>query len=87
MKKKLNVGIAGGDLTIRAEDYRGDRIAASWFDHEVMKVVGGHLLIVRAGAKLGDIGHAIQQCVEREGFSVVRELAGHGVGHHAHESR
>ncbi|MBI5913664.1 type I methionyl aminopeptidase [Candidatus Azambacteria bacterium] len=40
---------------------------------------------VRAGAKLGDVGHAIQLCVEREGFSVVRELAGHGVGHHAHE--
>lgn len=43
------------------------------------------IAVVRAGARLGDIGHAIQQCVEREGFSVVRELAGHGVGHHAHE--
>lgn len=40
---------------------------------------------VRSGAKLGDVGHAISQCVERNGFSVVRELAGHGVGHHAHE--
>ena len=41
--------------------------------------------VVRAGARIGDIGHAIQQCIEQEGFSVVRELAGHGVGHHAHE--
>lgn len=40
---------------------------------------------VRAGAKLGDIGHAVSQCAEKEGFVVVRELAGHGVGHHAHE--
>lgn len=43
------------------------------------------IAVVRAGARLGDIGHTIQQCIEREGFSVVRELAGHGVGHHAHE--
>ncbi|MEK7494022.1 MAG: type I methionyl aminopeptidase, partial [Patescibacteria group bacterium] len=43
------------------------------------------IAVVRAGARIGDIGYAIQQCVEREGFSVVRELAGHGVGHHAHE--
>ncbi len=43
------------------------------------------IAVVHAGARIGDIGHAISQCVEREGFSVVRELAGHGVGHHAHE--
>lgn len=43
------------------------------------------IAVVRAGAKIGDIGHAIAQGVERDGFSVVRELAGHGVGHHAHE--
>ena len=43
------------------------------------------IAVVRSGAKLGDIGYAIQQRVEQEGFSVVRELAGHGVGHHAHE--
>lgn len=49
------------------------------------KALYGGIAVVRAGAKLGDIGHAIQQCVEREGFSVVRELAGHGVGYHAHE--
>jgi len=43
------------------------------------------IAVVRDGAKLGAIGYAIQQCVEKEGFSIVRELAGHGVGHHAHE--
>jgi methionyl aminopeptidase len=37
------------------------------------------------GNHVGDIGHAIQQVVERAGFSVVRELVGHGVGHLPHE--
>ncbi|MEO0290047.1 MAG: type I methionyl aminopeptidase [candidate division WOR-3 bacterium] len=39
----------------------------------------------RAGNRVGDIGFEIQQFVECEGFSVVRELAGHGVGHYLHE--
>src|SRR5512133_883918 len=37
------------------------------------------------GNYVGDIGHAVQQVVERAGFSVVRELVGHGVGHLPHE--
>ncbi len=37
------------------------------------------------GNHVGDIGQAIQQVVERAGFSVVRELVGHGVGHLPHE--
>ena len=37
------------------------------------------------GNRLGDIGHAIQQYVEKNGFSVVRDYAGHGVGHEMHE--
>ncbi|MGZ8378301.1 MAG: type I methionyl aminopeptidase [Gemmatirosa sp.] len=38
-----------------------------------------------AGNHVGDIGHAVQTVVERAGFSVVRELVGHGVGHGPHE--
>ena len=34
---------------------------------------------------LSDIGHAVQSRVEREGFSVVRDLVGHGIGQHLHE--
>jgi methionyl aminopeptidase len=34
---------------------------------------------------VGDIGHAIQTYVEGEGFSVVREYVGHGVGRQMHE--
>lgn len=37
------------------------------------------------GNRLGDIGHAIQQFVEKNGFSVVRDFAGHGVGLALHE--
>ena len=39
----------------------------------------------RVGNHIGDIGHAVQTIVERAGFSVVRELVGHGVGHGPHE--
>jgi methionyl aminopeptidase len=39
----------------------------------------------RAGNRLSDISHAIQQVAESAGFSVVRELSGHGVGRAMHE--
>jgi methionyl aminopeptidase len=39
----------------------------------------------RPGARLGDIGHAIQSHAERERCSVVRDFCGHGVGRHFHE--
>lgn len=39
----------------------------------------------RPGNRLGDIGHAIQSFVEAEGFSVVREFTGHGIGRNIHE--
>jgi len=38
-----------------------------------------------AGNRLGDIGYAIQSHVEENGFSVVRELVGHGIGKKLHE--
>ena len=38
-----------------------------------------------AGNRIGDIGSAIQQYVEQFGFSVVREMVGHGVGKRLHE--
>lgn len=37
------------------------------------------------GNRIGDIGHAVQRCVENAGFSVVRDLVGHGVGRELHE--
>jgi methionyl aminopeptidase len=41
--------------------------------------------VVKPGATLGDIGHAIQTFVEAERFSVVREYCGHGIGRIYHE--
>ena len=38
-----------------------------------------------AGNRTGDIGHAVQTYAESFGFSVVRELIGHGIGKHLHE--
>ncbi len=39
----------------------------------------------KEGYRLSDISHAIQKCVEKEGFSVVRDFVGHGVGRDMHE--
>ena len=40
---------------------------------------------VKAGAKLGDIGHAIQTHAESNRYSVVRDFCGHGIGKKFHE--
>ena len=39
----------------------------------------------REGNRISDISHAVQACVEANGFSVVRTFVGHGVGEHLHE--
>lgn len=41
--------------------------------------------VVKPGATLGDIGHAIQRYAEQHGYSVVREYCGHGIGREMHE--
>ena len=38
-----------------------------------------------AGKRVGDIGYAVQHHVEQMGYSVVRDLVGHGIGKHLHE--
>lgn len=40
---------------------------------------------LKSGAFVGDISHRIQTFVEKNGYSIVRELVGHGVGSHLHE--
>ena len=39
----------------------------------------------KVGNRLGDISHAVQEYAEDNGFSVVRALVGHGIGHEMHE--
>lgn len=43
------------------------------------------ILAVRPGARLGDIGHAIERHAKRAGYSIVREYCGHGIGQEMHE--
>ena len=50
---------------------------------EKSRAIGIEMAVV--GNRLGDIGHVIQQYVEKNGFSVVRDYAGHGVGLSMHE--
>lgn len=40
---------------------------------------------VRPGARLGDVGHAIERHARRHGYSVVRDFCGHGIGREMHE--
>jgi methionyl aminopeptidase len=40
---------------------------------------------VRPGATLGDVGHAIQSVAQREGFTIVRDYCGHGIGQIYHD--
>ncbi|MBI4372317.1 MAG: type I methionyl aminopeptidase [Candidatus Omnitrophica bacterium] len=40
---------------------------------------------MKVGNRLGDLSSAVQECVEREGFSVIRDFVGHGIGRAMHE--
>lgn len=40
---------------------------------------------LKDGVRVGDIGHAIETYLNRFGYGIVRDLVGHGVGHHLHE--
>ncbi|MEW6132375.1 MAG: type I methionyl aminopeptidase [Pseudomonadota bacterium] len=64
-----------GEVSIQARRLVQVTFEAMW--HGIAKV--------RAGAFLGDIGHAIQKYAEGHGFSVVREFCGHGIGAKFHE--
>ena len=44
------------------------------------------LRFAREGYRISDIGHAVQEYVEANGFSVVKEYVGHGVGRNMHEA-
>jgi len=47
--------------------------------------LGLGIAAVRVGGRVSDIGDAVQRHVERQGFSVVREFVGHGIGSQLHE--
>lgn len=57
--------------------------------HHLMKTTQTALMegikMAQIGNRIGDIGSIIQKTVERQGYSSVRDLIGHGVGHEVHE--
>jgi len=95
-EKRLKKGdIVNLDITVIKDGYHGDTSKMFFIGepsiqarrlvqitHECM--LKG-IAVVRPGAHLGDIGHAIQTHAEQHHFSVVREYCGHGIGREFHE--
>ncbi|UCD20052.1 MAG: type I methionyl aminopeptidase [candidate division WOR-3 bacterium] len=85
---KIDVGVKyGGYIADAARTYPAGNLAP---EVEAMLKVTQQALMdgvsaAQPGAKVSDISHAIQSRVEKNGYSVVRELTGHGVGTCLHE--
>ena len=83
------------DVTVIKDGWHGDTsrmyivgdgsIAARRLCSLTYEAMWRGIVKVRPGARLGDIGHAIQTFTENAGFSVVREFCGHGIGARFHE--
>lgn len=94
--RRLESGdIIGIDIGAEINGYFGD----SAFTHPVGDISQDALNLLRVteesllagismaieGNRLSDISHAVQSCVESQGFSVVRDFVGHGIGKNMHE--
>ncbi len=55
------------------------------FVETVQKSFEKALAVIKPGAHVGDIGFAVQQFIEANGYSVVRDYVGHGIGRQMHE--
>ncbi|WP_127477328.1 type I methionyl aminopeptidase [Sulfurivermis fontis] len=83
------------DITVIKDGYHGDTSMMflvgkpSIKAERLCRVAHECLLVgirlVRPGVRLGDIGHAIQHHAEANGYSIVREYCGHGIGKDFHE--
>ena len=90
-----NGDIVNLDVTIIKNGWHGDNsrmyivgetsIAARRLCSVTYDAMWKGIVKVKPGARLGDIGHAIQTFAENQGYSVVREFCGHGVGRKFHE--
>jgi len=65
-----------GKLAVKAQQLIDDCYQALWLG----------ISAVKPGARLGDIGFAIEQFARSKGYSVVREYCGHGIGREMHEA-
>jgi methionyl aminopeptidase len=90
-----NGDIVNIDITVIKDDYHGDTsrmffvgepsIQAKRLSSITYDCMWRGIKSVKPGAHLGDIGHAIQSHAESNGYSVVREFCGHGIGKKFHE--
>jgi methionyl aminopeptidase len=94
--RKLKSGdIVNIDVTVIKDGFHGDSsrmfmigspsIQAKRLVDVTYEAMWRGIRAVTPGAQLGDIGHAIQRFVESNGFSIVREFCGHGIGRQFHE--
>ena len=96
VKKLKNGDIINIDVTVKKDGYHGDTsrmfivgktsIKTNRLVNIVYECLWIGISLVKPGARLGDIGAAIQQHAEKNHYSVVREYCGHGIGSVFHES-
>lgn len=95
--KKLQSGdIINIDVTVILDGWHGDTsrmftigkipLKAQRLIETTYEAMMRGIEVVRPGATLGDIGHAIQSFAEARGFSIVRDFCGHGLGRIFHTS-
>ena len=89
-KKLKNGDIVNIDVTVIVDGWHGDTsrmyyagkpsIKAKRLCDVTYEAMMTGIELVKPGVQLGDIGNAIQSLVEKQGFSVVRDYCGHGIG-------
>ncbi|MCP4041300.1 MAG: type I methionyl aminopeptidase [Gammaproteobacteria bacterium] len=94
-KRLKNGDIVNIDITVIKDGFHGDTskmffigepsIIAKRLCRVSWECLRVGLDMVKPGASLGNIGHAIQRHAENNNFSVVREYCGHGIGRNFHE--
>jgi methionyl aminopeptidase len=87
--------IVNFDITLEKNGYLADSSktylvgavapAAQRLVHITYEAMWKGIKAVRPGARLGDVGHAIERHAKRNGYAVVREYCGHGIGRAMHE--
>lgn len=88
--------IVGTDLVVELDGYNGDScytFPVGEIDEKVNRLLETTLASLwhgidaaQEGKRVGDISNAVQTFCERRGYSVVREMCGHGIGRDMHES-
>jgi methionyl aminopeptidase len=95
-KRRIEIGdIVSLDIGVRIEGFIGDTartVMVGVTDEKIVRLVQvtesaltEGIAQARAGNRLSDISHAVESRVKAGGFSVVRDLTGHGVGRDLHE--